>query len=772
MELDAYLYEEVAKEDPACIERLKRYIAEGKAGVDGGTYGQPFGQDYGWEPNIRQLTFGRQSLLDTLGADIKAFLVEEQWFHPQLPQLLLQSGFKYASLQNQNSGQVMPMNESMINWRGIDGSVIPAVPANDLQVSCVRQYTDYSAYAERLGGYERPLLFQWVEIWPPGMDWGASALPFKEAIQQVLEWGGRPVTLGDYFEAEADRTDLKDIYIPLDASNYANNWYQGGGWGYDGDRILQADKRAERALLAWETLAAWNAVRSGGNVDEALWEREWKEIMVLQNHDYSVARSYRAVTEQGIVTNAGSYGVIAYDAMTSRNMQRAGELAAGKNKPMIVNPIGVAYRRTVELPDGVMAAREGEMLRINGASVPTQKVKRGGRDKWITVIELPAYGEAGFDTVPQAGDAAASDEVQRWETGFEDERYRVEWVKPRWDVWITDKQQQVSWTVKGFTGSIGKVNEHDGAMFHALSPGHEQFAFAFDGTTHAPDQLAWVTASVEESGPVRTTLCLRSDLVTLHTTNTPVAFAEARISVDHVTGRIEIRNHLNAGVYLNVQNWMELAYDIAGAEVYRDFPFGEEKTDIRDLYPNTYTRVSNGSQGFTLVHTGTQRMKLERTAEGGTIRHLQARDRVHGDYEWIFTLVPGCHEPWESAQLAQVLTTEPVFAALNAAAAQEQLQAPHASGNQPGIAGFTSSDARLIPSALYMKDGQLFLRIVNYSPDAVQEAALSLRHPFTKAAVTNMEGCLVQSVALRSDAESVMWNQSFNPWQIVTIALS
>src|SRR5574342_855107 len=102
MELDAYSYEEVEKEDPACIVRLKQYMQEGKAAVDGGTYGQPFGQDYGWEPNIRHLTFGKKAIKEVLDYDIRAFLVEEQWFHPQLPQLLLKSGFQYASLQNQN----------------------------------------------------------------------------------------------------------------------------------------------------------------------------------------------------------------------------------------------------------------------------------------------------------------------------------------------------------------------------------------------------------------------------------------------------------------------------------------------------------------------------------------------------------------------------------------------------------------------------------------------------------------------------------------------
>ena len=182
LELDAFAYEELKKEDPDCIELLREYIEAGKVAAAGGTYSQPFGQDYGWEPNIRQLTLGRRVIKAITGYDVRAFLVEEQWFHPQLPQLLRLAGFKYASLQNQNSGQVKPMRKAMINWVGIDGSGIPTVPANDLLVSCVRQYGDYEAFREKLAAYQHPLFFQWFEIWPPGMDWGASARPFAKAI--------------------------------------------------------------------------------------------------------------------------------------------------------------------------------------------------------------------------------------------------------------------------------------------------------------------------------------------------------------------------------------------------------------------------------------------------------------------------------------------------------------------------------------------------------------------------------------------------------------
>jgi hypothetical protein len=100
IELDVFAYEEVLKEEPECIELLKEYIAADRVAIAGGTYSQPFGQNYGWEPNIRQLVYGRNGIREITGYDVQAFLVEEQWFHPQLPQLLKLAGFIYASLQN------------------------------------------------------------------------------------------------------------------------------------------------------------------------------------------------------------------------------------------------------------------------------------------------------------------------------------------------------------------------------------------------------------------------------------------------------------------------------------------------------------------------------------------------------------------------------------------------------------------------------------------------------------------------------------------------
>ncbi|WP_274362043.1 hypothetical protein [Paenibacillus thermotolerans] len=768
MELDAYAYEEVEKEAPECIARLKEYIKQGKAGIDGGTYGQPFGQDYGWEPNIRQLTYGRKTIRQVLDVDVRTFLVEEQWFHPQLPQLLKKSGFLNASLQNQNSGQVKPMNTAMIRWKGIDGTAVPAIPANDLMVSCVRQYTSYDEYKERLELYERPLLFQWVEIWPPGMDWGASVTPFEKAIRQVELWGGQVVrSLDEYFERESAGRTLEEVYISLDESNYANNWYQGGGWGYDGDKVIVWDVKAEQALLAYEALAARQTFfKQESAYPEAVLDRLWRKLLVLQNHDFSVARSYRAVTEDGLVTDAGSLGVAEYQKIVAETERSAKQIIAESDRAAdgngefvtFANLTGIEHRHTAAFK---LLRNKPVAFVQNGKPVPFDITASGnGTCEGYVTVDLPAFGLASVQVlVPKENSAVpAATKVRTGQDWIEDDRIRIEWVPGSWAVRIRRKLTGESVDFIGFTGPIGKMNEH-GGPFPALSPAHEIFTFAFDGTTHSPDQLSVsrVQAAVVRHGSVKSTLALTCKLLTLHTTDTPVAFAEAKVTIDHATGAVECVSHLYTGVHLSVQSHAVFRHNLPGARYFRDFPFGEEEAFVEHIYPNSYTRVTGDEQGFTLVHRGTQRVKLVKAESGGEIRHLLARDRVHGDYEWKFYLRFGRHQPWESARYAKTDRASTPMLGTKANLSERLLDI---------------SDARIILSAFYQAEGKTYVRLVNYSAETVDAGIAILSEAGALQTVNFMNEPIPGNFTWKAVDGETRITAAFAPWEIVTLQVT
>lgn len=761
MELDAYSYEEIEKEDSACIERLKQYISEGKAAVDGGTYGQPFGQDYGWEPNIRHLTFGKKAIKEVLDYDIRAFLVEEQWFHPQLPQLLVKSGFQYASLQNQNSGQVMPLNEAMISWKGMDGTEVPTVPANDLMVSCVRQYTGYREYKDRIKDYDRPLLFQWVEIWPPGMDWGASADPFEKGIKHVEEWGGKPVTLQEYFDFELPGRELQSIYIPLDKSNYKNNWYQDGGWGYDGDKVIMVDQIVEQSLLAYETLSAIKTLKFPAFNDRDTLNSLWKQYLILQNHDFSAARGYRAFTEEGIETKAGSYGVKKYFDIISACSNQIKSMYSSNDEGtaslVVSNYNGVASQQTIpfelkKVSGDFVMMKDGEQVPFVVTRVEDETVKG------LMVIDVPAIGSATVNIVEQ--EAGKKDDMHQVLYGadwIEDENYKISWKKGSWSIGITEKDTNQTIEYTGFTGPIAKQNEHT-SMYPALSPAHEIFTFAFDGATHCPDQisLSRIKARVETKNEIESVLLLHCDLVTLHTTETPVAFAEARVFINHQTKEVKCQSYFYTGVNLALNCHASFKHHIPNAEYYRDFPFGEEKTEIDDIYANTYIRVTGNDTGFTLVHPGVQKVRLERSGDVGTIKHLLARDKVFGDYTWTFTLKFGTQSPWESAKASKAARAVNPIVETNEKADIDSL--------------LDLGDERVLLSAFYREDDRIIVRFMNYSNESIQSAGITINHGLKRVSAEDFAGNIIIELSAECKGNETKVDVDLAPWEIMTIS--
>ena len=135
LNMDARAYEYMAEKFPEVAARLKKHLAEGKVELIGGTYGQPMGTTFSGESNIRQIVVGRETIRKALGYEMVTFLEEEEFSHPQLPQILAGAGYRFASLAQVDTwGRAgIPLQEfNAIRWRGVDGTEIPTIPKNSL----------------------------------------------------------------------------------------------------------------------------------------------------------------------------------------------------------------------------------------------------------------------------------------------------------------------------------------------------------------------------------------------------------------------------------------------------------------------------------------------------------------------------------------------------------------------------------------------------------------------------------------------------------------
>src|SRR5215472_4961257 len=135
LNLDARAYEFMAEKFPEVARRLKKYLAEGKVELIGGTYGQPMGTMFSGESNIRQILYGRETIRKALDYEMVTFLEEEEFSHPQVPQIVAGAGYRYASLAQVdtwgNAG-IPRLELNSFRWQGKDGATIPSTPKNSL----------------------------------------------------------------------------------------------------------------------------------------------------------------------------------------------------------------------------------------------------------------------------------------------------------------------------------------------------------------------------------------------------------------------------------------------------------------------------------------------------------------------------------------------------------------------------------------------------------------------------------------------------------------
>ena len=723
MELDSYAYEAVHEVAPSTIERLKTYIKEGKAAVEGGTYGQPLGQDYSGESNIAHLVYGRQTIHDLLDYDIKTFLVEEQWFHPQLPQLLKQSGFLYASLQCQNSGQVQPMNKTMFLWEGIDGTVIRTIPANQNMVSCVKQYGDYGQLWSELELQETPLLFQWAEVWVPGMDWGASIKPFEAAIQDVFHHEAHSVSLQEYFEHTLTRS-LDKVFIPLENSHYGNDWYQDGGWGFDGDRILYENKQCENWLQAFEAKRFYEQQ----NNDE-MRIQYWKRLMVLQNHDVSVARGYRAVDEYGVMSDANSLFINFLRRLKEELMTAC---FSQDDHVELVSYNGTKGNKTYELP---YIAEDIHVFDDKHKELLVSMDQR--HDKMYVETELKPY-----ETVKLFFEKGEHHPC-RFHRGksFTSESIRITYEQG-WCVHIEDLDAQTGIRYRAFSGSISKRNEHDD-HFHALSSAHHQFTFAFDGYRHCADQCSEMYVVYEGimEDDLFFTMTLSCNLLTLHTTDTPVAFAKSEIRLNKASKEITVRSYLYCGVYLNMDAYASFTYDMETCEIYRNYPFGEEITRLKEFYALDYIRVCNDATGFTIMNHGNQRV----FHENKELRFKIAKGKMLYDYEFCFSII--FHTKTALDSMSFVI--------------KEKLK-PLSVSNQSII---SIDSPEILSSSIYRLNKKDHFRLINYSPQQVN-CCMTLSRQYRSIEICDFLDQRQKECRQQPDSTITL---CFKPMEIITV---
>ena len=659
LNFDAHAYAMVAQSSPEVIDRLKHYLAAGKVEIIGGTFGQPMGTMLTGESNIRQLVLGQQTVHKVLGVWVSSFLEEEEFAHPQLPQLLVGAGYRFASMaQCDTWGRHgnPPLPQNVIAWAALDGTSVLATPSDDLVFHPPYFGPDIDwlwsdagraqvAARQKLGV---PLALPWVEFgWGPGELDGNTPNQFHlNNYHQLPEhYRVQFTTLTEYLEQYGSQATAP-VTLHMD------DFHKMQPWGVGGDQLRREQRETEAVLAAAERFSAIAhalglSESRAPEIDDA-----WTHLLIAQSHDVSLCEGVTGIGDAAALafiaatgTPEENNGVTTWGALGLRHLrvanQRAhtllgevlGTLAASVDTTpphqgmpnaqavVVFNPCSTTWDAVASIDAFQHERSPGSDVIVRDAQghrVPSQLVAAEGPAPTgsgaIAVLfatrQLPPFGYATYSIEhTAAAGAGPSTSLTTSETGFrmENEAVRVD----------------VDGTTGGITSLMDKRHGHE------LFDGHRCAFPTFSGrpnrgylgtmgvpvpetidSRHATARVTWV-----ERGP------LRAVVNAVHTW--PHVQCEHWITLHAGRPDVECRVRLLADVPplpgdwpppmtpLEIVEgyWLSFAPAFHPTAVIRDFPFGVEPTNKAGMDCLTFVDLLGPDGGLLIVHSGTQYFK-------------------------------------------------------------------------------------------------------------------------------------------------------------------
>lgn len=810
--LDAAAYPLVATARPDLIERLKRYLADGRVEIIGGTYGQALGSMISGESNVRQLVTGQQTVRQTLGITVASFLEEEEFTHPQIPQLLRGAGYRLTSTaQCDTWGKhgSPKLNLSLVDWQGLDGTRIPAFPANALvfHPPVVTHDIDWlwtpegQTAREDLARSGMPLAIKWVEFgWGPGELEGKTANKFFASKFRELseKFDVRYVSLQEYLAHYGDgprepfqwRMDDFRKLLP---------------WGCGGDQLRRKQREVEATLLAAERFDAVASLLGVGSGRESELDGAWKHLLVSQSHDVSlceylddgldkvgiqdrIAQQFVADTgtpqENAKVTTWGDLGfrrlAVAEkrgQAVLASALEAIGSIAdttpsqRGREAVIVFNGTSTPRDAVVSMPSPRPAGTDVRVYDAAGRPVLSQTLApRGtGTDSGTLLFdarELPAVGYSTFYLGEADGAPAARTDLRISETGwkFENDCVAVE---------LDPVNGAISRLIDRRTG-LSLIDSQQGTfpLFHGRP--NRKFLSAEEAPGGYDSASSRATLSWEERGPVRAVVKVSHSLPRLRLdywislqAGSPQVDVRIRVAADAPPEKTSERvNGWQPPLHISDGYWFSFATAFKPTSIIRDFPFGVEACVKDAIDALNFVDFTGPAGGLLLVHDGTQYFK--RTGET-EFSNLAIRD-WHGlfmkksgwptEAEYRFALVPHGPDFTNADRLRNVENFDQAPFAV--------VSAPH-----PGRLGrrhqFLTVNSTDIALSSFRKTGQGVYEARVFAPNGrASSGQLRLDLPVGRYAVSDLLGNPQVPFQPSSRGEIPL---ALSPWQVSTLQI-
>ncbi len=698
LNLDAHAYEVMAGYFPEVVEKLKRYVAEGKVEPIGGTYGQPMGTTFSGESNIRQLVYGREAVRKVLGFEMATFLEEEEFSHPQVPQIARGARYLYGSLAQVdtwgNAG-IPHLEVDAFNWQGKDGTTLPSTPKNSLfGFSPDMEKLAKSQAFRKLQEMGKPLIFTWEEFgWEPPDE--PAYLKTPEKYQKLAEKSPVEfVSLKEYMDKYGAHPK-KTVFFNMDA------WNKLLTWGLGGDQLRILDRKVEALLLAAERFDAVAGTLGAKSKAQSL-EDGWKHLLTSQSHDVGLCEYSRwqgdrmAPLDRVEDYHNFTWGVIGFNHLDAARKQGREVLDASlayirgrvEARPGKQTGLAVSVFNPYEWPRSGIATtgrlypipeKTRDLVIKDGAGrvVPSQVI-RSGKDSegnlTVADVAFSAHGVpgVGYDTYyvefssevvpPPSTDLSINEQALEMENKFVkvklgsthgavisliDKRTGKELLNPAkspFPVFKGTPNQDYSLRNAFLRGKYKPQELVCPAEFDSSQSVAEIMRPEQAG--EAPNYAYWNTISRSdirwmEKGPLRATLRARH--------NWPLLKFETDITLCAGSPRVEVVSRALAEIppapdKLDAQGrfpieiqrgyWLKFAPAFQAVSVIRDYPLAIEPTERPAFQARTFVDLVGKDAGLLLLHSGTQYFKWE---NDGVLANLLMREWesfFSGEYGW------------------------------------------------------------------------------------------------------------------------------------------
>lgn len=783
--LDARAYEFMAEKFPEVTERLKKYLTAGKVELIGGTYGQPMGTTISGESNIRQIVVGRQVILKTLGYPLATFLEEEEFTHPQIPQLIKLAGFRYASLAQLDTwgrAGCPRLDVNALLWKGMDGTEVSCVPKNALfgYSPDLKKLIDTPEF-QKLAALGKPLIFAWEEFgWESPEKPAYLTSPAKYQALENVEF----VTLQEYLNKYgAQATESR--YLPMDA------WNKSLTWGLGGDQVRILDRKVDALLLAAELFDGIAAAQGASSQTDTL-EKAWRDLLASQSHDVGLCEYSRwqgdrmAPFDRIEDLHNFTWGAIGYKHLDAARRQGqtvldaavrslSGRVNSGANKhgelaAVVFNPHGwprTDLAMTGRIYPVPLQSRAVIVKDRMGRVVPSQIVKQDKSPEGCLAMAEVAFRTlevppAGYDTyyLHFAAEPAAPTNtdlrVDQSALTMENEFVRVR-LDPNTGgvVSLVDKssgQESLDSGPGAFPHFTGRPNPTLPTRPNAP---------AFYDSAKSKAEIDWIA-----EGPLWATLRAQHAWKYLK--------FETRVSLAAGSPYVEVITRVLAQVPphpdvsppdIKEGYWVSFVPGFSVMKVLRDFPFGVEETKQREFHGLTFVDLIGEDRGLLVLHPGTQYFRREATGALSNLIMREWESHFTKEYGWPIyaeyrhALFPHGGKLSNSDRLrASAGFARPLA---------RVLQEPRG-GDLPLSQGFLSvSPASVQISAFRRKrEGGGELRVVE-TEGRRAEATVAVRLPLRKAMETDLIGNRVEDAVFRNGQLAV----SLDPWKIRTFYL-